>query len=287
MKMTTFVTALIDLEEKRPDGKDSNRYFELFNLLASTGIPLCVYISQKFDDKLKTISNKYSNVKIMKIVNLSDTWTYNIANKYKLNLPNNRCLIKDTNNYMIAINSKIEFSHNAIHNNPFNTNHFAWIDFGIFHVFHNHKSSTDMLVKISKQKLIDKLLVFPGVWSIESKHENYNLQFLIDNVNWRFCGGFFIGDKYSLLDMWKKYKNYFEKFISETNKIVWEVNIWTAMETFTDWSPKWYQASHDDSIIFLPDEYFVPWINIYWWIIVYIIIFIIVILLIIHILSQF
>jgi hypothetical protein len=48
--MTTFVTALIDLEEIRSNGKDNNRYLELFKLLADTGIPLCVYISNVFAD---------------------------------------------------------------------------------------------------------------------------------------------------------------------------------------------------------------------------------------------
>jgi hypothetical protein len=65
-------------------------------------------------------------------------------------------LIKDTHNYMIAINSKIEVVQDAIKHNSFNTNHFAWIDFGIFHVFKKYYLATDMLSKIAKHKLVDK-----------------------------------------------------------------------------------------------------------------------------------
>jgi hypothetical protein len=61
------------------------------------------------------------------------------------------------------------------------------------------------------------MLVFPRVWSNDY---TCNIEFLSDEVNWRFSGGFFIGDKHSLIDMWKIYKSYFKKFISETNKIV-------------------------------------------------------------------
>lgn len=249
--MTTFVTAIIDLEEKRINEKTYDRYFELFELLAKTGINIAVYGSNNFKQRLEDTTKIYSNVKIAKIMDLSDTWTYDTVTKVNINLPHIRNITKDTKNFMITMNSKIEYMKDAIIQNIFDSTHFAWIDFGIFHVFKNKQATIEKLIKIGSGKFPDKILVFPGCWPKYAMVET-----ITNSIHWRFCGGFFLGDKSSLLSMWNLYRDILPTFISLYKTIVWEVNIWTYMETHCDWQPDWYKGDHDDSIIDIPNHYF-------------------------------
>ena len=39
--------------------------------------------------------------------------------------------------------------------------------------------------------------------------------------------------------------------------MTWETNVWTFLELNTDWNPSWFLADHNDSIIQIPDEFFI------------------------------
>jgi hypothetical protein len=157
--------------------------------------------------------------------------------------------LKDTFDYFVCINNKIECVADAIEQNLFNTNYFAWIDFGIYHVFKNYNKSSENLVKISKTLLTDNSLLFPGCWS----DTNYNY---LGGVCWKYAGGFFIDHKDKLLETWNIYKSFLPIFIKKYNLMTWEVNIWCAMLNETKWNPSWYLANHNDSIIMIPENYF-------------------------------
>lgn len=79
-------------------------------------------------------------------------------------------------------------------------------------------------------------------------------RFLKDYICWRFCGGFFIGDKNSLLSFYDVSIARFEEFLNLTKKLVWEVNYWAWLELMGYISPVWYLADHNDSIINIPTE---------------------------------
>jgi hypothetical protein len=248
---TTFVTAFIDLQENRGAEKKHDDYLLLFRKLAATGIPICLYLSACFETSIQEICQEHPNVKIMKIMNLEDTWTSKTVNILHPELPEHRNVDKDTLNYMITMNAKIEYLQDTVKENPFNTSHFAWIDFGIFHVLHLEEIAVRTLQRIATSKLLDKLLILPGCWSKGDRKE-----FIAATIHWRFCGGFFIGDKQSILDMWHIYMMMLIRFIQQHKKLAWEVNIWAYMELYSDWSPSWYYAAHDDGIIKLPEEVF-------------------------------
>ena len=100
-------------------------------------------------------------------------------------------------NFLVLMNAKIEFVTKAMEINPFGTNHFAWIDFSVCHVIQND-SSLKRLYTFSRSALKESMLVFPACWS--RIYADRNIDKLYSKVCWRFCGGFFIGDKQSLLD---------------------------------------------------------------------------------------
>ncbi len=251
--MTTFISAFIDLQEKKGGECASDRYFAHFESLAATGIPLCVITSRKYVEKIAAIARRCANVRLMGVLSLADTWTFKESTRRVPELPGLRNPAKDTLYYLINANAKIECVQSVVNENPFASRHFAWIDFGIFHVFKDPPASAGRLRRIASGPLADRLLAFPGCWE-----KGIGLDRIADQVCWRFCGGFFLGDRESLLDMWSRWQLFFPEFISQRGRIAWEVNLWAAMESFAGWSPDWYAADHDDRIVRLPDRFFLP-----------------------------
>ena len=166
---------------------------------------------------------------------------------------------KDTKNYMILMNAKSEFVYNATLSNPFNTTHFAWIDFGICHILDTLNTNLDTintmlsnLYNVSKLNLKDNFLLFPSCFSKdESRLRMHNID---KTINWRFCGGLFIGDKISIKDMHFRMLDKIPLFIQKTNVIVWEVNIWAWLEHSYDWNVDSYIADHNYTMLNIPLE---------------------------------
>lgn len=248
--MTTFVTAFLDLYEDRSQDKSVDTCFNHFSTLCSADISLVVFLSKCYMDKLHAKKAKKTKANIHYIpIELADLETYKEAVDNPLALPESRTPHHDTLHFMILMNAKIEFVKKAIDINPFKTTHFAWIDFSICHVFKHIPNSLQFLHLISISSL-SKCLTFPGCWE-----KGQGALYLDHAINWRYCGGFFLGDAQSLQDFYTLYRTLFPTFLSATKTMLWEVNIWHKME-LEGWSPQWYVANHDDSIIRIPRDLF-------------------------------
>lgn len=129
---------------------------------------------------------------------------------------------KDTIEFMFTMCNKTEWIKKAIEINPFNTQHFIWVDFGIKHIFKNY-SDEEFIKKIDnlKYKLYDNLRI-GGIWNI---NYSYNIDIFKD-VAWYFAGGVFGGNSESLLNFSDQMKSYCIFLITTKNTIMWEVNIW-------------------------------------------------------------
>jgi len=237
----TFVTAFLDLHEDRSKDKSVDTCFSHFSTLASSGIPLVVFISHCYIDRIIHAKN------IVYIpIELDELLTYKECTQELLLLPKHLTPHHDTRNFMILMNSKIEFVKKAMDRNPFTTCHFAWIDFSICHVFRNTEASLQYLTMLSKTALSSRLLAFPGCW-----HKGMGSSQLYESINWRFCGGFFLGDKLSLEAFYTLYRTSLPAILRETRTLVWEVNIWHRLE-LDGWNCTWYKADHNDSIVHIP-----------------------------------
>lgn len=239
MSTITYVTALFDLQEPRPPSKSIDNYISLFEHLVSTGVYICLYVSPKYKNYILDAPN----ITIIEL-ELADTQTFKITQRYSdLRMPDNRNTIKDSKNFLICMNSKTELIMNTIITNPYNTSHFAWIDFGIYYIF---KSPELTLKFISNLCITNKqpFVAIPGCWRFGRL-----LETVTKHVNWRFCGGFLIGDCESMRKLCKSLQDGYEEFLSTTNYIVWEVNIWAWLESKRDLGILWYEADHNDSII--------------------------------------
>jgi hypothetical protein len=72
---------------------------------------------------------------------------------------------------------------------------------------------------------------------------------------WRFCGGFFLADKESFLEFHDLFFDKYPDFLRQHKRLIWEVNYWAWLEHECGWSPNWYAADHNDSIINIPLEF--------------------------------
>lgn len=255
----TYVTSCMKLNQTA-EKRNTQWRFEKFAEIAESGIPICVYTDGDGIEWLKKYQEIFRNIEIMEISNLQDRMSYktwvSVQNDFnvKIELPEYRTVEKDTCEYLLLMNSKIEFVKDAMVKNPFNTTHFAWIDFNISHVFKNIKECNQWLKFYS---LVDwthqsPFLCMPGCCEkIETE------QSILSQINWRFCGGFFLGDRASLEYFYKLYYDNFANFLMTQRKLVWEVNFWAWLELIDDdWCPSWYQGDHNDSIIQIPAKYY-------------------------------
>lgn len=247
---TTFVTAFLDLREDRSKDKSFDTCFQLARKLFSTLNCFYVFLSRTFETEGNQLMKEFPNIHIQ-YIELEELETYKEVESTPVNLPTVRTEHHDTKAFMILMNSKIEFVYRAIQDNRFGSTHFAWIDFSIFHVLRNVDSSTKYLQLLGNTKFKDQLLVFPGCWD-KGRDENT----IFYRVSWRFCGGFFLGDKDSLSNWYSLYRREFSHILQNNGVLPWEVNIWHYMELQYEFHPQWFAANHDDSILRIPSSYF-------------------------------
>ena len=248
---TTFITIYIDLELKNPELKNTTESrFKNFEHLASTGVPICICVSPQHVDRLKEVSEKFPNVRLHKVIHIEDIWLSQFVDKNKMTLPNTSNPVKDTHNYMILQNSKIEIVKEIMDTNPFQTPQFAWIDFSIFHVFKKIEETKLQIIEVSTCSLKENKIYIPGCCP-----KITSLPRLLENIQWRFCGGFFIGTKHAIEDFFDLYQENIPLFLKSYNKIIWEVNFWAYLETFCNWQPVWYLADHNDTILNIPSTF--------------------------------
>ena len=238
-----YVSALIDLGEDRSSEKSVETYCKHFSTLASTGIEIYLFLSESYREIYDKLVGPLPNV-FIEYSELSDLQAYNSLLDISYNLPFNRSVGKDTKNYMILMNGKIEYVNRVTKVRK--ATHYAWIDFSIFHVLKDTAGAIDYLKKLSFRNFKNGLYI-PGCWREGAPS--------FDSICWRFCGGFFIGDGESLQQFYAEYDSLFKNIVV-VKGLAWEVNVWAWLEHIGHLKCVWFKADHNDSIIRLPAEAF-------------------------------
>jgi len=238
--MITFVTGFLNLHEDRSKDKSVDTCFQHFTNLVNSGLSLVVFLSSAYWDRRIESSN------ILYIpLELEDLEIYKECTS--LQLPAVRTNYHDTRNFLTLINGKVEMVHKAMKLKE--STHYAWIDFSIFHVVKNKDAMIKYLNILGKSQL-KNCLISPGCWELGAQAEQLN-----NNVNWRYCGGFFLGDRASLEEFYSFHKTHVPAIFAETNTLVWEVNLWHRLE-LKGLRIQWYHADHNDSMLRIPSQYF-------------------------------
>lgn len=247
----TFVTSFFNIYETDYDAKKTIPWrVERFEEMARTGINICIYTSPDYAKYIDV--EKFPNVRLFSTDNL-----FIKDQSVGCHLPAVRNETKDTAGYLTVINSKTQFMADTVKKNPFDTTHFAWVDFNLSHVLFKGEPSLRYLKDLGQRTFKPKMFAIPGCW--DHKYNNVHVGHVTECIFWRFCGGFFIGDAESILRFDDLYKQKYPEFITAYKKLVWEVNFWAWLEVNSDWAPEWYAAGHDDTILTnLSASYFSP-----------------------------
>lgn len=251
----TFVTSFYHIYKSDYYKKKTRSWrVERFREIAETGIQICIYTCPGCEKHVKDLEQEFpENVRWMKTMELNDTMIAKSLSATQF-LPSQRNEDKDTAEYLILINSKTEFMADCIDRNPWDSTHFAWIDFSISYVFHEKDKTLILLRSLAKRTFQPNCFIIPGCWN---KYNNEYISHITDSIFWRFCGGFFLGDAASVLQFHQLYILHFPFFVHKYNKLVWEVNFWAWLESIDcDWNPSWYNGDHNDSIMYVPPEFY-------------------------------
>jgi len=257
----TFVSAFMTIypSDSPYATKDVRWRFDRFFHLLETGIHLCVYVDPTGEELLQQCVELFPDtLKLMRVVRLQDTWVHKLCEQYDtVGLPASRNEPKDTYEYMVLMHSKVEFLHDVAQQNPWGSTHFAWIDFNITHVFKDLVGSQAFLRGLASSRLAPSYLLVPGCWSspTDPLTDDGVRDKILGRIHWRFCGGFFLGDRASVIGFHQCYVDHFPEFLFKYRQMTWEVNFWAWLEWAGHWSPGWFLADHDDRMIRIPAEY--------------------------------
>lgn len=245
-----FVTAFIDLGPEHTEKTATSRV-EHFRTLASSGIALFVFVSPSYMDLLEGLENEFPNIMRIEPLDMGSLKTVQTIRSFpNLRLPASLTSHKDTQGFLELMLAKIDFVHAAMSHTQ--ATHLAWIDFNIAHVFTGDEP-LQTLRNVQRRCLKQNAFAIAGIWD---KGTSSDLDSLVKSVNWRFAGGFFIGDRASLTRWYELQADALVLFLDQTQTLVWEVNFWCWLEqTFPHtFRPLVYKSDHDNTLVDVPSE---------------------------------
>lgn len=251
---TTFVTAYYNLYNTNNDDRGIEWRKTHFQYLLDTGIQICLFTDKQSVRQFSEYAVKYKNLFIIDTVRFEELLVCKLLNGLEYQLPSKRNQNKDSKEFLLLMNSKIDFVNRAMNIDPFHSFYFAWIDFSIAYIFEN-KNTLKMLSYLSFSRNIrDSFLLIPGCYNIM---DYISPDFLGNEILWRYCGGFFIGTRDRLKRMLDVYKDHFVEFVVETKRLTWEVNMWCWFEYKKLIDIDFYLSDHNDKILQIPSNYLV------------------------------
>lgn len=207
----TLVTALFNLSNKEPNSnrRSFDDYLESGKYTLSIDCPLIIYIEPEYVDYIidKRKSYGLENKTLVIPIKFDDLEFYREAEKIKMcrqiNPIINANSVKDTYLYMIVIWSKFTLLKRTIENNPFDSSHISWIDFGITHVAKVHHVKQDNIFPLTYSQcwLPNKIkMQMMMIWDTNII-SNWRLYF--SYIRGHICGGYFSGSMQNMLELCK------------------------------------------------------------------------------------
>lgn len=212
-KPVTLVTALYDIKRENWDGFNRNldQYKEWMKGMLSFDSPMVVYVEEKDVDFVKEYrGDKMEKTQII-TTPFEDLHTNKIWGDKIRSVMASEEFLKDQTvpthpqiaqpNYNILMHEKMQFVKRAIEVNTFNTDHFMWVDAGIFHM----SNRKDVLGQAfpRKQKYLNDKLHFIAVEM--PTNTDLELEKFFKGHNVRIIGTSWLGHKDAILEFEKGY----------------------------------------------------------------------------------
>ena len=247
MPSFTFVTAIIDTWSQCREETLQFKMDQMHILLNTLVAPIQIFADRGCHEILQNKYKDCANVTIILFDYPTQSWIYRESAPYKDMLPITRNLTKDTFEHLVWTHLKVEFLQRAIENGEGHFGTFAWIDPHICHLFPNPINVVNYLNYLSMQKFAQaSFIALPGCWEPKVPSIDFN------NVCWRFCGTFMLGNVVAINNLHTMYKHFYPTLLKEQNMITWDVNMLAHLESAGIFNPKWYKANHDASIVRIP-----------------------------------
>ena len=146
------------LNEIEDDNKRVLQYIYLGRKLLELNVEKIIFIEESIYDKYLKEYNYESNKTRFIFIKRENIY----LNDYRDKITNFNIITtnpsKDTIDYMFVQCNKTEWITKAIEINPFNTDNYIWIDFGIYHIFNNNLDLFQTeICKLNSINLIEKI----------------------------------------------------------------------------------------------------------------------------------
>lgn len=238
LNMTTIVSAfLTNINEYR----SIEKYVDYGKKLIALPVNKVIFIERAVHAEYFSAFIQ-SNVTFV-FIEKSDLYLYKYADKitnFCLNTDNPE---KDTLEYMFVQCNKTEWVRDVIKRNIYGSEHFVWIDFGIWHVIRD-----DPLFVYYCMNICHPLTKGPIGVRIACGNPQY-VDDLHKSISWFFLGSIFGGDRESLIKFANLVKNKCIQTIQERGTLMWEINIWQMVFRENPTLFLCYEANHDASIL--------------------------------------
>lgn len=213
--MTTIVSAFISNANSY---RNIEKYIEYGKKLCSIYINKVIFIEEHIYNTY--FKNEIFPLTIFIFINKEKLYFYQYKTEdlTNFNILRSDNPSKDTIEYMYVQCSKTEWVRIAIEINPFNTNQFVWMDFGIYHIMNNDENLFMLLISNLSKKSYENIRIASGIC--------YNLEQIYNKIQWFFLGGIFGGHKDKLLEFADLMKKKCIDIMTDKKTIIWEVNIW-------------------------------------------------------------
>ena len=211
--MTTIVSSLLtNINQNR----NIEKYVEYGKKLLNTSINKVIYMEQHIYE-LYFIGCINDNT-IIHFIEKKDLYLYEYYN-----LITNFNIItdapyKDNIEYMFVQCNKTEWVKQAIEEDPFHSDQFIWVDFGIYHMINNETEFEKYICKLS-EPTYECVRIASGIFF----NNDINIY---QNIIWFFLGSIFGGNKEKLLKFAELMKSKCISIIETKKTICWEINIW-------------------------------------------------------------
>jgi hypothetical protein len=235
---TTIVSAFIPNINKR---KSTAEYLKYGNVFLSTPVQKYVFLDESLKEYSESFINQYNTFEFIKKEDLS--WIKEKENCYLFQDKSE----KDTWDYMITMINKTEWINRAIDENPYKSNQFIWVDFGIQHVITDSDANYQQKLVKMTQKSYNRVRI--AHITNASYYNQLTIHQQLDNVLWFFAGGVFGGSPEYLKRFATLVKEKVEMVIKTYKKITWEVNIWFFINKTTPELFDCYKCDHNNSIL--------------------------------------
>ena len=234
--MTTIVTCYLE-SNRRPD-RDTSAYVTLGRKLLACKVPLVLFMDELYMDQIEPMDHVHCipiRQDSLELYAYKDQLT---QFKVTTDAPH-----KDTMEYILLMCSKTEFVRKAMEVNPFQTDPFVWVDFGIRHIFQDEATFVHGIQQLHYSG--DQVRI-GSIWNpavqVDPSH-------MYTRIAWYFAGGVFGGKQSALLELDTLVKQKCIELIQQSHHLMWEVNVWWLIYLEHPTLFSLYTCDHDSSLV--------------------------------------